>query len=69
MGTGIIVTYSPLKTKEQHNSGPSGVFLKTSLSQVPRVLGELKGGVDNCFAAPVVSVPLAVAAQITPCAG
>lgn len=66
LGTGVIVTYSPLKTKEQHNSEASGVFLKTSLSQVPHVLGVPKDGVDNSFAAPGVGVPLMVPAQITP---
>lgn len=58
LGMGIVVTYSPVKTNEQHNSGASGVFLKTSLSQVPHVLREPKGGVDNSFAAPGVSVLL-----------
>lgn len=57
MGT-CIVSYGAVKTKEQHSSGASVVFLKTSLSQVPHVLGEPKAGMDNSFALPGVGVLL-----------
>lgn len=57
MGRGII-TYGAVKTKEQHNSWARVVFLKTSLSQVPHVLGEPKAGMDNSFAVAGVGVLL-----------
>lgn len=69
MGDGY---HCSVKTKEQHKSGADGVFLKTVFSQVPYVLGEPMGGVDNSFAAPlsVYSCFLhLVPAQITTCAG